>query len=64
MTTSLLTKEIKDLKQINKFQESALNVVIAAYWKLYYENKSFPSVDAVRRIESRKKDWVHNVTDK
>lgn len=52
-----LKEEVKELKKINKLQESALNIVINAYWSLYYNQASFPGAESIRRIESKKKEW-------
>ena len=52
-----LKEEIKELKKINKLQESALNIAITAYWGLYYKQTSFPGADSIRSIESKKKEW-------
>jgi len=52
-----LEEEIKKLKKINSLQESALNIVIMAYWSLYYNQTSFPGAESIRRIESKKKEW-------
>jgi hypothetical protein len=49
-----LHEEIKELKKTVKLQTSAINILIAAYWKLYYDQCSFPDADAVRRIEANK----------
>lgn len=46
-------EELKKLKSTCRLQESALNILIMAYWKLYYDQASFPGADAVRRIEER-----------
>ena len=60
MELKRLKTEIENLKKINKLQASALNIAIMAYWKLYYEAKSFPTADSIRRIEKQKEEWKYS----